>query len=472
MNTLSFNNIRSNALLPQKPNQSGRIHQSGIPSFLAPQSSRSLQNEITNLLSLLMQQISTLENPSASSKEPDSPFINRPFPSRPTPSLPINSNLDSSQIIKQDNGIIINGTLFNNTELKNLYDKFKNSPFMPSFSTMDLITTDWGYSGGSSVLNAFYNWVNQEKNNKGFEGIGNHLKQEGNNKNNFLVGTNQGDYILAKGGNDVIITNSGNDYINAGNGNDTIYAGNGNDKILTGRGNDTVYAGRGSDQITINSNKGNKIIHGGKGTDSVHFKELISNYSFSRIGSKEVVVTHKQTGSKVILKDIENFRFSNQMIFGGVKNLMSAAKSNRPPFGGMPPSMEKRPGFLPAIGQQPPIGLPSFGIKPPSGFVPPYSLPSFEIKPQLISPINLQRPEIIKQDDGVIIKGTYFNNTELKNLYGRFEASSFMPPYSTMDLITTNWGYRGGSSVLNAFYQWVDQVKDDRGFEGIGKDVK
>ena len=204
---------------------------------------------------------------------------------------------------------------------------------MPSFSTMDIVTTDWGYSGGSSVLTAFYNWINQEKDSKGFEGIGKNVKQEGDNKNNFLMGTNQGDYILAKGGNDVIIANSGNDYINAGKGNDTVYAGKGSDKILTGRGNDTVYAGRGSDQITINSNKGNKTIHGGKGTDTVYFKEPISNYSFSRIGSDStgVVATHNQTGSEVILKDIEKFRFSNQMVFG-VENLMSTAGNNRPPF--------------------------------------------------------------------------------------------------------------------------------------------
>jgi Ca2+-binding RTX toxin-like protein len=75
--------------------------------------------------------------------------------------------------------------------------------------------------------------------------------QEGDDKDNLLVGTDGNDRLLGHGGNDTLVGNKGSDYLEGGDGDDTLTGDDGNpDSLYTGFNDFAFEHDDGTDTIT------------------------------------------------------------------------------------------------------------------------------------------------------------------------------------------------------------------------------
>jgi Ca2+-binding RTX toxin-like protein len=75
--------------------------------------------------------------------------------------------------------------------------------------------------------------------------------QEGDDKDNLLVGTDVDDHLLGHGGNDTLVGNEGSDYLEGGDGDDTLTGDDGSaDSIYTGFDDFAFDKDDGTDTIT------------------------------------------------------------------------------------------------------------------------------------------------------------------------------------------------------------------------------
>lgn len=179
----------------------------------------------------------------------------------------------------------------------------------------------------------------------------------------FILGSSDDDYINGTSGNEVIYSEEGNDTVHANNGNDTIYGGSGNDTLNSGSGDDIVYGGSGND--TINGDSGNDIIHGeagndilngGDGDDTYYFTEnhgndkiidasgdnklifteglSIDDYDMSVDANLGFVLTHKETGETIGLKDFLTHPLNYDFIDDGESVINNIGGGNREIFNG------------------------------------------------------------------------------------------------------------------------------------------
>lgn len=179
----------------------------------------------------------------------------------------------------------------------------------------------------------------------------------------FILGSSDDDYINGTSGNEVIYSEEGNDTVHSNNGNDTIYGGSGNDTLNSGSGDDIVYGGSGND--TINGDSGNDIIHGeagndilngGDGDDTYYFTEnhgndkiidasgdnklifteglSIDDYDMSVDANLGFVLTHKETGETIGLKDFLTHPLNYDFIDDGESVINNIGGGNREIFNG------------------------------------------------------------------------------------------------------------------------------------------
>jgi len=105
-------------------------------------------------------------------------------------------------------------------------------------------------------------------NNRVYSGSGNDVVTTGPGRDR--IWTDGGDDTVSAGdGNNEIHTDGGNDVVTAGVGSDEIWSGEGNDSVTDAGGHNTIYTEGGDDLISLPALSGNDVVFAGTGNDTV-----------------------------------------------------------------------------------------------------------------------------------------------------------------------------------------------------------
>jgi Ca2+-binding RTX toxin-like protein len=117
-----------------------------------------------------------------------------------------------------------------------------------------------------------------------------------------LIGSLGNDTITANDSDNFLFGNDGDDWISAGGGNDILYGGRGQDTLDGGAGDDMFWIG----EMEMNTYlTGDKLLIGGSGHDTAYVLGSLSDFVYAFNGDDNLVFTHKVSGAKFTLVDIE-----------------------------------------------------------------------------------------------------------------------------------------------------------------------
>jgi Ca2+-binding RTX toxin-like protein len=104
-------------------------------------------------------------------------------------------------------------------------------------------------------------------------------------------------------GDNLIVGGSGADTLSGLAGDDSLHGGAGNDSLLGGDGNDELFGDGGKDTLD-----------GGAGDDTAYMARSIEHYTLSRPNATDLLVTDKDSGEVLTLRNVEKLDFAGSRV--------------------------------------------------------------------------------------------------------------------------------------------------------------
>lgn len=183
---------------------------------------------------------------------------------------------------------------------------------------MTLEANNQGWLQGNTGADTLLGWSHGDT----LDGGAGADRLEGRGGDDVYVVDNAGDVVVeaADGGQSDVVHTTLDRYTLAANVEQLVYVGSarfdgtGNelDNRLTGGAlGDTLHGGGGND--VLSGAGGNDVLDGGAGTDTVVLAGERSDYAVTRPNAIDIVLTHRVSGTEVIVRNAERFLFDSQV---------------------------------------------------------------------------------------------------------------------------------------------------------------